>query len=271
MSHFLQCGKNQTLFCFPEPTVGTPTWFREMSVHSRFDPHFNSASGSNIYNFQYFSFYFWLFSCNEWNHHQRKTIREGVYGMLLWKRLESSRRNFVKALAAGSISLATPLSLMDRSAPANPLSGGVSPETSDKKSKYGKCIVKLPISKMGETVMFAVGADKLNGFPCNIIYAFGLQTGPLGLSKEPHVHDHDEAVYFIGSDPKSAELGAEVRFQIGPGDGGAESHVFSVPTVVVIPKGVWHCPMETLKFEKPFLCMAVSLTTKYETQYWSKR
>ena len=57
---------------------------------------------------------------------------------------------------------------------------------------------------------------------------------------------------------------------IGP-KGQEEDHIFSVPTAVVIPKGVWHCPMETLKFEKPFLCMAVSLTTKYEFHYADKK
>jgi len=139
---------------------------------------------------------------------------------------------------------------------------GVSRETSDGKSKYGKCIVPLPIRKMGETVMFSTGADILNGFPCNIIYAFGLKVGPLGMSRKPHVHDHDEVVYFIGSDPKNPDLGAEVNFKIGP-LGEEEDHIFSVPTAVVIPKGVWHCPMETLKCDRPFLCMAVSLTERY--------
>ena len=142
----------------------------------------------------------------------------------------------------------------------------VSRETSDGKSAYGKCIVPLPVRKMGETVMFAAGADLLNGFPCNIIYAFGLKVGPLGLSREPHIHDHDEVIYFIGSDPTSPELGAEVNFKIGP-KGEEEDHIFSVPTAIVIPKGVWHCPMETLKCDRPFLCMAVSITSKYEFKY----
>ena len=119
--------------------------------------------------------------------------------------------------------------------------------------------------------MFSVGADILNGFPCNIIYAYGLQTGRLGMSTEPHVHDHDEVVYFIGSDPKDiGYLGAEVNFKIGP-KGQEEDNIFSVPTAVVIPKGVWHCPMYALKLEKPFLCMAVSLTQKYEFHYTDKK
>jgi hypothetical protein len=182
----------------------------------------------------------------------------------------STRRGFVKGIAAGSAAVAAAGSLFDWTVDASPLLQNVSTETSDGKTKYGKCLAKLPIRKMGESSMFSAGADILNGFPCNIIYAFGLKVGPLGMSTEPHIHEHDEVVYFIGSDPKNiGDLGAEVNFKIGP-KGQEEDHIFSVPTAVVIPKGVWHCPMVTLKFEKPFLCMAVSLTTKYEFHYAGK-
>jgi len=182
-----------------------------------------------------------------------------------------SRRLFFKEMAAGGAAVASANVLLGLTVEAGPLLQAVSQETSDGKLRFGKCIIPIPIRKMAETVMFSMGADKLNGLPCNVIYAFGTRTGQLGASKEPHIHDHDEAVYFIGADCKSTDLGAEVNFKIGPGDGGEEDHIFSVPTVVVIPKGVWHCPMETLKFEKPFLCMAVSLTSKYEARYWSQR
>ena len=143
----------------------------------------------------------------------------------------------------------------------------VSGETSDGRTKYGKCLVQLPVRRIGDMSMFAAGADILNGFPCNIIYAFGMGPGPLGLSTEPHVHDHDEVIYFLGSDPSDiGNLGAEVNFKIGP-KGEEEDHIFSAATAVVIPEGVWHCPMYTLKFERPFLCMAVSLTGKYAYPY----
>jgi hypothetical protein len=179
----------------------------------------------------------------------------------------TTRRKFVKTVAVGSAAVASASSLLGFT---NPLLQNVSTQTSDGKSKYGKCLVKLPIRKAGDMSMFSAGADILNGFPCNIIYAFGLKVGQLGMSTEPHIHDHDEVVYFIGSDPKNiGELGAEVNFKIGP-KGQEENHIFSEPTAVVIPKGVWHCPMETLKFSKPFLCMAVSLTTKYEFHYADK-
>lgn len=183
----------------------------------------------------------------------------------------STRRSFVKTVATGGAAAAAAGSILSWTAGAGPLLQNVATDTSDGKSKYGKCLVKLPIRKMGDTSMFSAGADILHGFPCNIIYAFGLKTGRLGMSTEPHVHDHDEVIYFIGSDPKDiADLGATVNFKIGP-KGQEEDHIFSEPMAVVVPKGVWHCPMETLKFQKPFLCMAVSLTTKYEFKYADKK
>lgn len=179
----------------------------------------------------------------------------------------ATRRKFMKTVASGSAAVTAAGVLPGAAAGPAAMAQHIAAETSDGKTRYGKCLVKLPIRKMGDMSMFSAGADILNGFPCNIIYAFGVKEGPLGLSTEPHVHDHDEVVYFIGSDPKDIGfLGAEVNFKIGP-KGQEEDHIFSVPTAVVIPKGVWHCPMVTLKFEKPFLCMAVSLTAKYEFHY----
>ncbi len=187
------------------------------------------------------------------------------------KKSNSTRRIFVKNIAAGGAAAAAAGSFFNWAANAGTLAQNVSAETSDGKTKYGKCLVKLPIRKMGDSSMFSAGADILNGFPCNIIYAFGLREGPLGMSTEPHVHDHDEVVYFIGSDPKNiGDLGATVNFKIGI-KGQEEDHIFSEPMAVVLPKGVWHCPMITLKFQKPFLCMAVSLTQKYEFHYADKK
>ena len=112
--------------------------------------------------------------------------------------MSSTRRGFVKTIATGGAAVASAGSLLALAAGAGPLLQHVATETSDGKTKYGKCIVKLPVRSMGGSSMFSAGADILNGFPCNIIYAFGLQAGPLGMSREPHVHDHDEVVYFIG-------------------------------------------------------------------------
>jgi hypothetical protein len=128
-------------------------------------------------------------------------------------------------------------------------------------TKYGKCVVTLPIFKGKGAEIMAVGAEQLNGLNVHIIYAYAFKTGLTGMSTKPHVHNYDEAIFFIGSDPHNfSDLGAEVEFAIGPDQ--EEKHVFSKPTAVVVPAGLPHCPMVTNKIDKPYLCMAVSMTGK---------
>lgn len=130
------------------------------------------------------------------------------------------------------------------------------------KGKYADCIVTLPIHKIQDTELMHVGADILNGFACAITYAYAFTTGITGLSTKPHVHDYDEAIFFLGSDPRNfSDLGGEVEFSIGA-EGEEEKYIFDKPTAVVVPKGVPHCPIVTKRIEKPFLVMAVSLTDK---------
>ena len=127
-------------------------------------------------------------------------------------------------------------------------------------SKYGNCVVTLPIRKVRDTEIMAVGAEALNGFNCHIIYAYAYETGITGMSTRPHVHDYDEVILFIGSDPRNfSNLGAEVEFAIGDEE---EKHVFDKPTAIVVPKGLPHYPIVTKRIDKPYLCMAVSLTGK---------
>ena len=178
------------------------------------------------------------------------------------ERSGSSRRLFVKEMALGSVATATGISVFDQVVDANPLAQGLSRETSDGKTKYGKCFCALPIRKGTGSQIMNAGADVLNGLPCNVLYAFSFKKGVVGLSKEPHKHDWDEAIFFLGSDPNDfSDLGAEVEFWIGP-KGEEEKRVFSVPTAVVIPKETYHCPIITLNITKPYLCMAVQLTSK---------
>ena len=124
-------------------------------------------------------------------------------------------------------------------------------------TKYGKHVIKIPVPA---PTIWAADSKVMNGFNCSIIYASWNRTGHTGKDTEPHVHAYDEAVFFLSSDPNDqGNLGAEMEMSIGP-KGEEEKHVFSEPTVVVLPKGVWHCPMYTHKIDRPVIVMAVSLT-----------
>jgi hypothetical protein len=127
-------------------------------------------------------------------------------------------------------------------------------------NRYDKQVVTIPFYKGKEGPLFATGGDILGGLDLNVIYACAYKTGITGLSTKPHVHNYDEAVFFIGTDPYHLdELGAEVEVAIGEEQ---EKHVFDRPTVLVAPKGLYHCPIVTRSIEKPYVCMAVSLTGK---------
>jgi hypothetical protein len=126
--------------------------------------------------------------------------------------------------------------------------------------KYARNLVTIPFHQTPHGALFATGGDVLGGMNLNVIYACAYETGITGLSTKPHVHQYDEAVFFIGSDPAHLdELGAEVEISIGEA-GREEKHTFDKPTVLVAPAGLHHCPIVTKRIEKPYVCMAVSLT-----------
>jgi hypothetical protein len=129
-------------------------------------------------------------------------------------------------------------------------------------TKYGDCVKTLPVRKIGERELMSVGAKDMNGLNVHIIYAYAYEPGITGMSKKPHVHTYDEAVFFIGSDPRHfSDLGAEVEMSIGAEE---EKHTFNQATVVVLPAGVPHCPIVTKSIARPYLCMAVSMTGQRE-------
>ncbi len=125
-------------------------------------------------------------------------------------------------------------------------------------TKYGDCVKTLPVHKIRAMELMSVGAKDMNGMNVHIIYAYAYETGITGMSRKPHVHTYEEAVFFIGSDPRNfSDLGAEVEMSIGAEE---EKHTFNKATVVVLPAGVPHCPIVTKSITRPYLCMAVSMT-----------
>lgn len=128
--------------------------------------------------------------------------------------------------------------------------------------KYANNLVALPFRKTKGGALFAAGGNILGGLSLNVIYACAYKTGITGMSTKPHVHDYDEAVFFIGSDPYHLDqLGAEVEISIGE-LGQEEKYTFDKPAVLVAPKGLYHCPIVTKRIAKPYVCMAVSLTSQ---------
>ena len=56
------------------------------------------------------------------------------------------------------------------------------------------------------------------------------------------------------------EFDAEIEFTLGAEK---EKHIINGPTVVVVPPGMFHCPLNYVKVNKPFYCLEVMMTSKY--------
>ena len=87
------------------------------------------------------------------------------------------------------------------------------------------------------------------------------------MAPEPHVHDWDEFLMFIGGDTTNLlDLGGEVEFSLGDDPDNMEKFVFTSPTVVHLTKGLWHCPLNFKRVDdpaKPVLFTNLMFTTDY--------
>lgn len=64
---------------------------------------------------------------------------------------------------------------------------------------------------------------------------------------EPHTHDYDEVIAFIGTDLNNPyDLGAEVELWLDD-----EKHIITKTSLVFIPAGLKHCPLTFLRVDRP--------------------
>ncbi len=84
---------------------------------------------------------------------------------------------------------------------------------------------------------------------------------PYMFHEPAHKHNFTEFFIFFGSNPMDMkEFDADVEFTFGPE---REKHVISGPTIVTIPPGVYHCPLNYVRVGKPFYCLEAFMTSKY--------
>jgi len=76
-----------------------------------------------------------------------------------------------------------------------------------------------------------------------------------------HSHPFDELVLLIGSNPRDRrDFGGEIEWFMG---GGAEAERFVIDrtSLIFVPKGLVHGPMNFLRVDKPILNVAIGLNT----------
>jgi hypothetical protein len=84
---------------------------------------------------------------------------------------------------------------------------------------------------------------------------------PIVMVEEPHKHDFDEFLCFFGADPaNSFDLGAEIELSLGKEK---ERHVINAATIIAVPKGLVHGPLNFKKVTKPMMFAVIYLAPEY--------
>ena len=124
--------------------------------------------------------------------------------------------------------------------------------------KYQELIFEEPIVEGN----FApkIGLKDLQGL--NIGIAYNCVSEPFLMIKEAHKHEHEQYLCFIGGNPMDIrDFGAEVELSLG--DEG-EKYIINKTTVVHVPAGLAHCPLNFTKVDKPIIFMDIYPAAEYE-------
>jgi len=86
-----------------------------------------------------------------------------------------------------------------------------------------------------------------------------LKASDKALGEGPHVHDFDEVITFIGSNPKDPhDLGGEIELWLGD-----EKHMLTKSCLIFIPKGLSHCPFFIRRAERPIFHFSTGPSKAY--------
>jgi hypothetical protein len=93
-------------------------------------------------------------------------------------------------------------------------------------------------------------------------------TQPVLKNEKAHSHDFDEFMCFLGCDPSNAfNFGAEIELSMGVE---GEKNIINSATIVCIPKGLVHGPLDFKKIGRPILFCDIYLSPEYISKPASK-
>ncbi|HSW57337.1 MAG TPA: hypothetical protein VLH15_02955 [Dehalococcoidales bacterium] len=129
---------------------------------------------------------------------------------------------------------------------------GAEPKAND----YTSLLSLPPFPEIASPQTYFRGAPSLPGATANI--GWQVFTAPVCWETIPHAHKYDEFLIFLGAEPPDLchSYDAEVDLWMGKE---LEKHTIASATVVFIPKGVLHCPLNFRAIRKPILFHALYL------------
>ncbi len=131
-------------------------------------------------------------------------------------------------------------------------------------TKHGKYILRKiredeRAKNSAVTTVTLEGSKDWSGIKHRLKWNFISQ--PVLWEEQPHSHDFDEFLCFFSRDPTNAlDFGAEVEVSLGQE---GEKQVITSPTVVCIPKGLVHGPINFTKISKTILFCHIYTAPEY--------
>ncbi|MBN2238352.1 MAG: hypothetical protein JW712_01140 [Dehalococcoidales bacterium] len=132
-------------------------------------------------------------------------------------------------------------------------------------TKYGKYIIKEPMEVSKNPAIHICGekgcfGEGFSGFPVEVQMFY--ITEPNLMIPAPHAHDVDELFFIWGSNPANLfEFDAEIELYFGEEQ---EMNLVTTSSIVYIPRGLIHCPVNIRKVNKPFMWMHILFEGEYQ-------
>jgi len=148
------------------------------------------------------------------------------------------------------------------------------------RSKYERLVFEFP-QERNEDAFFSIGdspgfilspqayfrgASQIPGAEFNA--GFQIFIKPFFLDRIPHRHDVDEYLVFLGGTfPNVFDYDADIELTIGKAGVDAEVYHIIKPTIVRIPAGVHHCPINFIRVDKPIFFQAILMQDMFSSIY----
>jgi len=131
--------------------------------------------------------------------------------------------------------------------------------------KYGGLILKQTagantnIQTPGGISVILEGRQDWSGIQHRMKWTF--VSKPNVMVDKPHYHDFDEILCFLSSNPANElEFGAKIELSLGQEE---EKQIISSPSIIFIPKGLVHCPLNFVELSKTILFVHIYISPDY--------
>jgi hypothetical protein len=109
------------------------------------------------------------------------------------------------------------------------------------------------------------GKSQIPGSKFNMGFQFFIK--PVYLEQQPHYHEVDEYLIFMGTFPNVFDFDAEIEFCLGEEQ---EKYVITRPTIIRVPAGMSHCPLNFKRIGKPVFFQAALMQGTFGSIMYGK-